>query len=176
MNRMLAMTTSLLLSMVAAACAPQLRSNIAVFHSLPQQAANVPYAFMPLKDQDAAYENLAYRNGIKEELLRRGYRETTSEEASLVVAFSHSIDSDHVQPAGQAGAGEEQDYTRKLWVYIMEKGALNGDSMRVLYEGNVITFGTPSLLGSAVPSMIKELFRDFPGRSGTVRTEYITIN
>lgn len=177
MNRTFALAVLVLAAALAAACAPQLRSNIAVFHSLPERTAEVPYAFMPLRDQDAAFENAVYRRSIKEELLRHGYRETPMDDASLVVAFSHSIDQDPGQaPPRQTDSGGDDAYSRKLWIYVMEKGSVSGDRMRVLYEGNVISFGSAPQLGNAMPFMIRALLREFPGTTGSLRKEYIAID
>ena len=177
MNRTFALTVLLLLAVVMTACAPQLRSNIAVYHSLPERSGDAAYAFMPLTDQRAEFENSAYRKSIKEELLRHGYREAPMDEASLVVAFSHSIDQDPGQaPLGQTSSGGEDAYSRKLWIYVMDKRSVSGNTMRVLYEGNVISFGSTGQLGNALPFMIRALLQEFPGTSGTLRTEYITID
>ena len=167
----------LLIAVLASSCAPRLRSNIAVYHSLPQRAEGAAYAFMTLTDQEAARENSVYRKSIKEELLRHGYREAPRDEASLVVAFSYSVDQDPGQgPRGREGEAGGDAYSRKLWIYVMDKRSANGDAMHVLYEGNVISFGSAAQLGKAMPFMIRALLQEFPGSSGSLRTEYIAVD
>jgi hypothetical protein len=167
----------LLIGLLAPSCAPQLRTNIAVYHSLPDRPEGALYAFAPITDQRSVLDNTDYRRSIKDELLHHGYREAPLDEVSLVVAFSHSMDHDQAgAPLGREGGEGRDAYSRKLWVYVMDKRSLSGDALRVLYEGNIISFGTSEQLRKAMPFMIRALLQDFPGANGTLRTEYITLD
>jgi hypothetical protein len=72
------------------------------------------------------------------------------------------------------GCGNEEtsqtEYTRVLRLDIVEKQALAEGNIKKLYEGKVVSSGFSGQLVQVLPTMVKALFEDFPGQSGTTRT------
>ena len=65
---------------------------------------------------------------------------------------------------------KETEYTRVLIVYIVAKQGLAEGNIKKLYEGKVVSSGFSNQLGQVLPTMVKALFEDFPGQSGSTRT------
>jgi hypothetical protein len=65
-----------------------LRSQISVFHQLPLELGGTTYAMIPLKEQEGSLEHKAYEDAVRQELNVKGFRETTVEQALLVVILS----------------------------------------------------------------------------------------
>lgn len=161
----------LLAALIAASgCGASLRTTISVYHILPDSPSRTAYAFAPLKDQESGSENIEYRREIRDALLRHRYVETDEAHADQLVSFSYSIDSGRERTSeGIFGNRTVTEYRRGLWVYIFEKDPLTGAAGTMLYEGGVLSSGDAGQLATAVPAMIDELFREFPGRSGLRR-------
>jgi hypothetical protein len=70
----------------------------------------------------------------------------------------------------------QTNYMRDLILYIVDSSSLDQSRLRVLYEGTVRSRGPSSQLPQVMPAMVKALFRDFPGESGTTRIERIQID
>ena len=64
-------------------------------------------------------------------------------------------------------------YTRVLRLFIVDKESLGKDDLKVLYEGHVLSVGSSPQLAPVMPDMIKALFKEFPGKSGSTRLEMI---
>jgi Domain of unknown function (DUF4136) len=64
----------------------------------------------------------------------------------------------------------ETHYTRVLRLDIVDKQALAEGNIKKLYEGKVESSGFSDQLVKILPKMVKALFEDFPGRSGSTRT------
>ena len=69
------------------------RSNISVFHDLPQNGQPLKYAALPLKGQEGSLEHQSYVNLVKAELNRHGYVETSPSDADIIVFLNYGIDS-----------------------------------------------------------------------------------
>ena len=67
-------------------------------------------------------------------------------------------------------------YPRELWLHIIEKPPSREEKtkVKVLYEAVVKSEGTSSQLARVMPYMVKAMFIEFPGKSGSTRTEFLT--
>jgi hypothetical protein len=64
----------------------------------------------------------------------------------------------------------QTEYTRVLRLDIVDKQALAEGNIKKLYEGKVVSSGFSDQLAKVLPEMVKALFEDFPGQSGSTRT------
>ncbi len=67
-------------------------------------------------------------------------------------------------------------YTRVLVLHMIDTKALANKEFKKMYEAKVVSRGKSGSLPAVLPSMIKALFEDFPGRSGKVRTTTVTVD
>lgn len=81
-----------LLTSALSGCAMFLRSQIAVFHELPDGFTGTTYAMIPFKEQEGSLEHKSYEQTIRQELNAKGFRETPLEHAEVVVFLSYGID------------------------------------------------------------------------------------
>ncbi len=191
-------------------CAMLLRSQIAVFHELPEGFAGTTYAMIPFKEQEGSLEHKSHEQGIRQELNARGFRETPLEQAEVVVFLSYGIDtgrevvssypiigqtgvsssytSGTVQSYGGygtysgtttytprygvvgTGVTSRTEYARFLRLDFLDKKTLAEGKIKKLYEGKVVSRGSSGQLVAVLPTMVKALFEDFPGKSGSTRT------
>jgi hypothetical protein len=176
-----------------------LRSQVAVFHHLPKDLSGTTYVMIPFKEQEGSLEHKAYEEAVRQELNAKGFRETTVDQAQTVVFFAYGIDKgravDSSYPIiGQTGVEtctstscldsspwptygvvgtretRQTEYTRVLRLDIVDKQALAGGTIKKLYEGRVVSSGFSDQLAKVLPEMVKALFEDFPGQSGSTRT------
>ena len=199
-----------LLASALSGCAMLLRSQIAVFHELPPQFAGTTYAMVPFKEQEGSLEHKAYEQAVKQELIEKGFRETTLDQAEMVVFLSYGIDTGRQVVSsypiiGQSGVSSSStygtvqsygsygtysgtttytpqygvvgtgvtsgtEYTRFLGLELLERKALADGKIKKLYEGKIVSRGSIGQLAPVLPTMIKVLFEDFPGKSGSTRT------
>jgi hypothetical protein len=66
-------------------------------------------------------------------------------------------------------------YTRFFNLEILDKNALAENKIVKVYEGKVISEGAEGQLPVVMPTMIKALFEDFPGKSGSTRLSILSI-
>jgi hypothetical protein len=73
---------------------------------------------------------------------------------------------------GVVGSREtrQTEYTRILRLDIVDKQALAEGNIKKLYEGKVVSNGSSNQLMKVLPTMVKALFEDFPGQSGSTRS------
>jgi hypothetical protein len=64
----------------------------------------------------------------------------------------------------------QTQYTRFLKIEILDKKALVQQNIKKIYEAKVLSRGSSVQLSKVMPSMIKALFEDFPGKSGSTRS------
>lgn len=69
-----------------------------------------------------------------------------------------------------SGVRSRTEYTRFLKLDILDKAAATEQKIKKLYEATVISSGKGGQLAAVLPIMIKALFEDFPGKSGSTRT------
>lgn len=67
------------------------------------------------------------------------------------------------------------EFSRGLWLYIVDAKTVGTKNLNVLYEGSVKSSGSSSQLSRVMPAMVEALFKKFPGKSGESRTETISI-
>ena len=176
-----------------------LRSQVAVVHQLPKDLSGTSYVMIPFKEQEGRLEHKAYEETVRQELNAKGFRETTVDQAQTVVFFAYGIDKgravDSSYPIiGQTGVEtctstscldsspwptygvvgtretRQTEYTRVLRLDIVDKQALAEGNIKKLYEGKVVSNGSSNQLMKVLPTMVKALFEDFPGQSGSTRT------
>jgi len=69
-----------------------LRSQVTVFHQLPQDFSGTTYVMIPFKEQEGSLEHKAYEEAVRQELNAKGFRETTVDQAQVAVFLSYGID------------------------------------------------------------------------------------
>jgi len=175
----------------------EVKSNIAVFHTLPETPTHMKYAFVATEQQEGSVEYETYQGLIRAELQRFGYQETSIDEADVIVGFSYGIDAAREKltsmPNLLYGAPSSSEtpvwakysdfgppvyytetlYFRRLKFYMFDKESMASGKMKTVYEANVVSTGSSPQLAKVVPVMIKALFEEFPGKSGSTRTETI---
>ena len=191
------------------------RSDVAVFHQLPEVPVHTKYAFIPLKGQESSLEYATYQKLIRAELAAHKYEEVDTADAEVIVAFSYGIDSgkeklSSVPIFGQTGVSSLStygtistygnygsysgtttytptygvvgsstvsgtQYGRGLWLYIVDKKTVGTEKLKMLYEGSVKSSGSSSQISKVMPAMVKALFKEFPGKSGSTRREIIPL-
>lgn len=210
---MLALTLS---AIFLPGCAGFVRSDVSVFHQLPDTPIPKTYVFVPLKGQENSLEYRTYQELVRQQLNRYQYREVTgSEKPDAVIAFSYGIDNgqeklESIPIYGQTGVSSSttygtlntygnfgsysgtttytptygvvgsttvsrKEYSRGLWLYIVDAKSVGTSKLNVLYEGSVKSSGSSSQLSRVIPAMIEALFKKFPGKSGATRTETTPI-
>ncbi len=68
------------------------------------------------------------------------------------------------------GVTSRTEYTRFFRLDVLDKQALAEGKIKKLYEGKVVSAGSSRQMVAVLPTMIKALFDDFPGKSGSTRT------
>ena len=176
-----------------------LRSQVAVVHQLPKDLSGTTYVMIPFKEQEGRVAHKVYEEAVRQQLNAKGFRETTLDQAQTVVFFAYGIDTgravDSSYPIiGQTGVESctstscldsspwptygvvgtretrQTEYTRVLRLDIVDKQALTEGNIKKLYEGKVVSSGSSDQLMKVLPTMVKALFEDFPGQSGSTRS------
>jgi len=176
-----------------------LTSQVSVSHELPKDLSGSTYAVIPFKEQEGNPHYNAYAEAVRQQLNAKGFRETTLDQAQTVVFFAYGIDTgkgvvSSYPIIGQTGVEactssscfdssswptygvvetrktRQIEYTRVLRLDIVDKQALAEGKIKKLYEGRVVSRGFSDQLAEVLPEMIKALFGDFPGQSGSTRT------
>ena len=193
-----------------AGCGMFLRSQIAVFHNLPQGFAGTTYVMVPFKEQEGSLEHKAYEQAVRQELSAKGFVESTLEQAEVVIFLYYGIDTGkevvssypiigrtgvsssstygtvrsygdfgtysgtttYAPTYGVVGTGvaSRTEYTRFLRLDLLDRKALAEGKINKLYESKIVSRGSNGQVAVVLPTMIKALFEDFPGKSGSTRT------
>jgi hypothetical protein len=66
----------------------------------------------------------------------------------------------------------QTEYSRVLRLVIVDKQAFAEGNIKKLYEGRVESSGFSNQLDKILPKMVKALFEDFPGQSGSTKTSF----
>lgn len=72
------------------------------------------------------------------------------------------------------GSGSRTEYSRFVRLDLVDRTALAGGNIKKLYEGRVTSQGYSGQLSAVMPAMVRALFEDFPGKSGS--TKSITLS
>jgi len=190
-------------------CGPLIRSDISVFHEIPQVFTGTTYAVVQFKEQEGSLEHKVYEQAVKRELNAKGLREASIVQAEVVVFLSYGIDSgkevvESYPIVGQTGVSSSHtygtvqsygnygtysgttmytptygvvgtgvtsstQYARFFKLDILDKKPLLDKQIKKLYEAKVISRGSSGQLSRVLPTMIKALFEEFPGKSGDTR-------
>jgi hypothetical protein len=72
---------------------------------------------------------------------------------------------------GVVGSGARSDtvFSRFLRLDILDKSSLTDGKVTKLYEAKVTSAGASGQVAAVMPQMLKALFEEFPGKSGTTR-------
>ena len=68
------------------------------------------------------------------------------------------------------------EYKRQLHFNMLDKKAYDNGETKKLYEARVVSTGTSGRITEVMPSLIKALFKDFPGKSGETRRVVMPLN
>ena len=156
-------------------CVQTINATITVNHSLPDSTPLTRYAFAPLQDQETGSENAEYKNMIRQELMQFHYIESDVPDASLLVSFSYGINNGREMPQpGIFGTASYTEYRKGLWIFMYENAFdRSSDERKIIYEGSVVSAGSLVQIATVMPAMIRALFWEFPGESGSMRTTLI---
>jgi hypothetical protein len=69
-----------------------LTSQVSVSHQLPKDLSGTTYVMIPFKEQDGRPQHKAYEEAMRQQLNAKGFRETTLDQAQIVVFFAYGID------------------------------------------------------------------------------------
>jgi len=67
------------------------------------------------------------------------------------------------------------EHTRRVWLHMVDKASLDAQKPKVLYEANVLSEGSSGQIAKVMPTIIKALFKEFPGESGSTRKEIMPL-
>lgn len=202
--------TIILTVLFFAGCAKYIKSEVVIFHKLPELDSPTKYSFQVSGSHEEDLEYITYRDLIKNELAKYRLEEVVFDKAEIIVSFEYSIDSgrDILKTApvyGQTGISSSTtygnlkesgdnvtyyettiyhptygrtgsktytviEYVSSLTVQIMNKSSAYSGK---LYKANVKSHGGNSDIAKVMAAMIESLFRDFPGKSGSTRSEKI---
>jgi Domain of unknown function (DUF4136) len=68
------------------------------------------------------------------------------------------------------GQGSRTEYTSGVHLDVLDKSALAAGQISKVYEGEVVSSGSTGQLPAVMPTLLKALFTDFPGKSGQSKT------
>jgi len=114
MNILRLMSISVVL-MLLSGCAGLVKSNVSVFHVLPEKAEPTKYAFLPVEGQRGSLEYESYKGLVRTELSKYQYEETSISEATVIIAFNYVIGDGKVKVSsvptyGQTGVSSSTTY------------------------------------------------------------------
>jgi hypothetical protein len=171
-------------------------SDISVFHQLKAAHVPVTYLFLPFESQEGTFEYMVYQDDIRSALRSHNYVAVDDPVlAEYVVVFDYGIDNGQafllsVPEATQdgvlssaaddstrtpTGAAAPSEYSRLFRLTIFSNETEKNPPPHVVYRASVKIRGEPSHVSATIPAVIKALFKDFPGESGSVRQETIQM-
>ena len=185
----------LIASLLAAACASSVRTNIAVTHALPPVSAKT-VAIVPYTNNLGArsdYQDNAAK--LAAQLRSKGYSVVARDGAAqpdYLAFFLYTIDGGTPvnQLAGQAAprtgsiityglrtafsTSTRRIYMRSVTVDIVDRARFNPNAPATymdarVYSGSVTSDGACSAMAPVIDPMLTALFADFPGQSGRLQ-------
>jgi hypothetical protein len=75
-----------------------------------------------------------------------------------------------------AGTGTHTVFARFLRVDFVDRATLASGTVKKQYEGTVSSRGSSGQLSAVMPTMIRALFEDFPGKSGTTKSVTLPLD
>ncbi len=133
------------------------------------------YAFTSFQGQAASFERKSYLDLIRSELSKYQYIEAPMEQADVGIIFGYAIGSGRQKTISTTGH-QTMSITRypvELWLRIIEKASLGNEKFKVVYEAIVKSESESNQPAEVMPVMIKGLFKEFPGNSGSNRKETV---
>ncbi len=78
---------------------------------------------------------------------------------------------------GLVGSGilQQTEYKRTLKIELVDAQSYINGGMKKIYESRIISNGTHDDIAVVMRTMIKELFDEFPGKSGQVQTKFFSL-
>lgn len=124
------------------------KSDVAVFHQLPDTTKYQRYAFIPLKGQESSLEYATYQELIRAELAKHNFKEVDASKSDVIVAFNYGIDSGKEELSsipifGQTGVSSSSTY-----------GTLNTYDNYGTYSSTTTYTPTYGVVGSSIVSTI----------------------
>jgi len=185
----------LIASLLAAACASSVRTNIAVTHALPPASAKT-VAIVPYTNNLGArsdYQDNAAK--LAAQLTSKGYNVIARDGAAqpdYLAFFLYTIDGGTAvnqlegRPAPQTGSiithglrtsfstSTRRIYMRSVTVEIVDRARFNPNAPASymdarVYSGSVTSDGACAALAPVIDPMLMALFADFPGQSGRLQ-------
>ncbi len=133
------------------------------------------YAFTSFQGQAVSFERKSYLDLIRSELSKYQYTEVPMEQADVGIIFGYAIGSGRQKTISTTGH-QTMSITRypvELWLRIIEKASLGNEKFKVVYEAIVKSESESNQPAEVMPVMIKGLFKEFPGNSGSNRKETV---
>jgi hypothetical protein len=191
---------ALFLVLILAGCGPQLvQADVTRFHALPPAGAAPSFTILPDAAQLGSLEFESYAQLVAAQLQGRGWRPVAAKagaEAETMVRLSWGAGPPHTEywssPSsiyGGAGWGRNSwrgggvwdpfpytetrsltTYGKWLTVDVLDGPAFRRGGTVKLFEGRAVAEGASPAVAPAIPYLVKALFTNFPGASGsTVR-------
>jgi hypothetical protein len=134
---------------------PVAQANIAVFLSYQIDDGKTVISSYPIFGQTGVAGSQTYGNIYSTSPGTASFSATTT--------YTPSI--------GVVGAGDQSDlqYTRKVQLDMLDRQLLDKGTVSKIYEGTVTSVGSSGQLNRVMPYMLRSLFQEFPGRSGTTK-------
>jgi len=194
---------ALILSFVAASCAPSVRTNVAVTHMLPPPGAMRTVAIQPYNETVASAPDFqAYSARLAAHLQAKGYTVVApagGPAPDYIAFFLYRIDGGTAvnqlegRPAPATGTiityglrtafstSTRRIYMRAVTVEIVDRARFRpNDSASYLgarvYSGSVVSDGSCSTMAPVIDPMLTALFADFPGQSGGLRRVDVPVD
>jgi|GEM_PF-6551416 len=169
--------------MLLTACSGFIQSYVAVSHRLQAIPEPKSYSLYRLNEQGNILESNTHQNLIREKLAEYKYTEVSIDKnPEVIVYFGYKAASGRMNlptpPApGQSGifSGSYREYSRVLWLSVVESKSVGSDNLNVLYGAQVNSSGLESQLPKVIPAMISALFNEFPGNNGETRREIVAV-
>ena len=133
--------------------------GIHVRHKLTQEQSPIKYAFLPLENQKSSSEYKEFLNLIMNEFTRYNFEATNQEDAEVLVSFRYDV---------------HRDRCHHFDLLIIEKKSFYSKKINVIYHVHA-GGACATQIDNAFPNIIKAIFKDFPGETGSYRSEKIGI-
>lgn len=180
-------------------------SDVTRHHSLPVTPSGQTFAIFAIDDeQETSLAFKGYAQIVSDYLSSVGLTPSSSEDVSpdLAVTLNYSVDgpspdfrarstsftvgfghyshrnhfgSYYRHPNGDMYGNTKQVYTRRVDLDIYDGGSYGGDSPNRVFEGDALSLGTNGQLEPVMPYILRALFIDFPGASGSTKTIRVEI-
>lgn len=191
--------------LVACALPKYVVSDVSRHHSLPVAPSGQTFAIFATNDeQKTSLAFKGYAEIVTDYLSSVGLKPSPLENVSpdLAVTLSYSVEgpspdfrarsssfsvgfgyhnnrnhfgSHYGYPNGDMYGNTKQVYTRRVDLDIYDGGSYGSDSPNRVFEGNALSLGTNGQLEPVMPYILRALFIDFPGASGSTKTIRVEI-